>query len=75
MIRTWKNILCTFIRSKQGSVLPLVAAGLFAMMAATGAAIDLGRLEIVETRMQNALDSAGLAAGTAPNGTIYHRGQ
>jgi len=68
MIRAWKNIFRIFARSQQGSVLPLVAAGMFALMAATGAAIDMGRQQIVQTRMQNALDSAGLAAGTAPSG-------
>ena len=69
MTHAWKNILRLFTRSQQGSVMPLVALGMFTLIGATGVAVDMGRQEIVQSRMQNALDSAGLAAGTAPGGS------
>jgi Flp pilus assembly protein TadG len=67
MTRIWKNIRRFFTHSKEGSVMPLVGLGMFVLVGATGVAIDMGRQEIVQSRLQNALDSAGLAAGTAPS--------
>ena len=55
-----KNFLC----SQHGSAMPLVALGMFTLIAATGTSIDMGRVQIVLSRMQNALDAAGLAAGS-----------
>ncbi len=52
-----------FLHSQRGSAMPIVALGLFALMGATGVAIDMSRVQIVQSRMQNALDAAGLAAG------------
>jgi len=57
-------LLLRFTRSEQGSVLPLVGLGMFMLIAATGIAIDMGRVQIVQSRLQNSLDAAGLAAGT-----------
>jgi Flp pilus assembly protein TadG len=51
------------LHSQHGSALPIVALGMFALMGATGVAIDMSRVQIVQSRMQNALDAAGLAAG------------
>ena len=46
--------------------MPFVALGIIcsALMGATGTAVDMGRVQIVQSRMQNALDAAGLAVGT-----------
>ena len=52
-----------FLQSARGSAMPIVALGIFALMGATGVAIDMSRVQIVQSRMQNALDAAGLAAG------------
>ncbi len=58
-----KNIL----RDKRGSALPIIGLGLFAMMSSVGAAIDLGRAQLVQSRLTNALDNAGLAAAATSN--------
>lgn len=52
------------LQSEQGSALPLVGLGIFVLLGSTGIAIDMGRAQIVQSRMQNALDAAGLAAGS-----------
>lgn len=67
-LRLIKNI-SGFFRSERGSALPLVGLGIFVLLGATGSAIDLGRLQIVQSRLQQALDTAGLAAGSEPSGT------
>lgn len=53
------------LQSCEGSALPIVALGMFALMGATGVAIDMSRVQIVQSRMQNALDAAGLAVGSS----------
>lgn len=57
--------LRSFLRCERGSAMPIVALGMFALIGATGTAVDMGRVQIVQSRMQNALDSAGLAAGAS----------
>lgn len=66
MKKPWQrlNFLGMFIRSQQGSVLPFIGIGLLMLTGATGTAIDMGRVQIVQSRMQSALDTAGLAVGT-----------
>jgi len=51
-------------RCQQGSAIPIVALGIFTLIGATGVAVDMGRVQIVQSRMQNALDAAGLAVGS-----------
>ena len=53
-----------FLRSEHGSALPFIALGIVMLTGATGTAIDMGRVQIVQNRMQTALDAAGLAVGT-----------
>lgn len=50
-------------RNEQGSMLLFVGMGLFTLMAATGVAIDMSRLQSVRAKLSNSLDAAGLAAG------------
>lgn len=58
----------TSLRSnQQGSVMPFVGMGILMLVSATGVAVDMGRAQIVQARMQNALDAAGLAAGSTIN--------
>jgi len=67
----WKRMTVRrhFLQSEQGSTMPFVALGIFMLMGATGSAIDMGRIQIVQTRMQNALDATGLAVGSTINTT------
>lgn len=51
-------------RDERGSALPFIGLGAMMLVAATGSAIDMGRVQIVQSRMQNALDAAGLAVGS-----------
>ena len=51
------------LRAEQGSALPLVGLGLMMLLIATGMAIDMGRAQLVQAKMANSLDAAGLAAG------------
>lgn len=56
-----------FSRSESGSALVMVSLATFMLLAATGMAIDLGRVQVVQSRLSSALDAAGLAAGTVAN--------
>jgi len=53
-----------FLRAQHGSALPIVALGAMMLIGATGTAVDMGRMQIVQSRMQNALDATGLAVGS-----------
>ncbi len=54
-----------FTRDERGSALPLLGLGIMMLVAATGSAVDMGRVQIVQSRMQNALDATGLAVGAS----------
>ena len=54
-----------FFRSQEGSALPFIGLGLMMLLGATGTAIDMGRVQVVQSRMQSALDTAGLAVGAS----------
>lgn len=62
----WKRFLpdMTFLHCERGSALPFIAIGVVMLTGATGTAIDMGRVQVVQSRMQTALDAAGLAVGT-----------
>jgi len=53
-----------FLHSTQGSAMPLIALGVFALAGATGAAIDMSRVQMVQAKLSNSLDAAGLAVGS-----------
>ena len=53
-----------FTRSESGMTLPLLAVSLVALTAFTGIAIDTGRMQMVQSKLQFSLDAAGLAAGS-----------
>jgi Flp pilus assembly protein TadG len=57
------------LRCESGSALPLVGLATLALVGASGIAVDMGRVQIVQSRMTNALDAAGLAAGSVINTT------
>ncbi len=62
--RTLFRPLLRLLRNEDGSVIPFVALGLLMLIGSAGIAIDMGRVQIVQARLQNSLDAAGLAAGT-----------
>jgi Flp pilus assembly protein TadG len=49
--------------SDDGSVAPLVGLTFLALVCAAGVAIDLGRGQVAQSKLQASLDAAGLAAG------------
>lgn len=60
MRRQWWN-------SNAGAVMPLMAVSIIALVGMTGAAIDTGRAQLVQSKLSSALDAAGLAAGSNIN--------
>ncbi len=57
--RLWKD--------QQGAVAFIVGAGILMLVGAVGVAVDVGRGQMAQTKLQNALDAAGLAAGASVN--------
>jgi|GEM_PF-2838217 hypothetical protein len=53
-----------FGRSESGMTLPLMAGAILTLVTFVGIAIDLGRAQLVQSRLQFSLDAATLAAGT-----------
>ena len=53
-----------FLRSETGMTLPLMAFSLVALTGFVGIAIDTGRMQMVQSKLQFSLDAAGLAAGS-----------
>lgn len=49
----------------RGATLPVMVAGLIAMVAAVGSAIDLARIDITTSQMQAGVDAAALAGANA----------
>jgi Flp pilus assembly protein TadG len=56
--------LKTFWRSETGVTLPLLALSMVMVVGLTGLAIDTGRAQLVQSKLQFSLDAAGLAAGS-----------
>jgi Flp pilus assembly protein TadG len=56
-------------RRRRGTVLPIVALSLVALLGFTALAIDVGMLAIARTETQNAADAAALAAARSLNGS------
>lgn len=57
--RLWKD--------QQGAVAFIVGAGILMLVGSVGVAVDVGRGQMAQTKLQNALDAAGLAAGASIN--------
>lgn len=65
-------MICKFrsfqeLRCEKGSVFILVAVAAMLLITTTGVAVDMARAQVLQTRIQTALDSAGLAAGATAN--------
>ena len=54
-----------FVKDTQGAVAVIVGAGIIMLVGAVGVAVDVGRGQMAQTKLQNALDAAGLAAGAS----------
>ncbi len=52
-------------KAQQGSTMIIVGVAMLIMMSATGAAIDMGRAQMVQSRLSSSLDAAGLAAASS----------
>ncbi len=65
--KQYRTSALALFRSNEGAVLPLVGFAVMALFGATGLAIDMSRAQIVQTRLSNSLDAAGLAAGSVAN--------
>ena len=57
----------SLLRNEAGAAMPIIGMSIFMMLAATGMAIDMSRGQIAQSRLVNALDAAGLAAGSVAN--------
>lgn len=53
-----------WLRDNTGAVMPLMAVSIIALVGMTGAAVDTGRAQLVQSKLSSALDAAGLAAGS-----------
>jgi Flp pilus assembly protein TadG len=62
-----RGFLQSFLRSENGVVAPTVAITFAALVAAAGAATDYARAQMVQTKLADTLDAAGLAAGSSIN--------
>lgn len=56
-------MLRQLIRAREGNVMLIFALSALAIIGAVGVAIDIGRSQMVQAKLQNAVDAAGLAAG------------
>jgi len=60
-------MLRRLLTAREGSVFIIVGAAIFMLVGAVGVAVDVGRGQMAQTKLQNALDAAGLAAGASVN--------
>lgn len=56
-----------FISNQHGVIFPIVAFAMLGLIGAVGTAVDIGRGQLMQSKMQNALDAAGLAAAASVN--------
>lgn len=62
-------VLQRLVQDSRGVVSVIVGFGILALVGAIGVAVDVGRGQMAQTKLQNALDAAGLAAGATVNST------
>jgi|CXWL01.1.fsa_nt_gi Flp pilus assembly protein TadG len=68
-LKIWSRNVRVFIAEQRGSAIPIIGLGIFAIMSALGASIDMSRAQLVQSRMSSALDNAGLAAASTASTT------
>jgi len=60
-------MLKQLLRNSHGSVFAIVSVAAMSIVGAVGVAVDVGRSQMVQAKLQSAVDSAGLAAGATLN--------
>lgn len=60
-----KHAFTAFLRAQSGVVFPIVGLLMLGLVASVGTAVDIGRGQLMQSKLQNALDAAGLAAGAS----------
>src|SRR5690348_8918171 len=58
------GLLQRFVRCNRGATAIMFALSSIALVAASGAAVDISRTIVAKNRLSEALDAAGLAVGT-----------
>ncbi len=69
LAQRFNRTLRRFVESDSGMTLPMLAVSFMAMTGFAGAAVDVARMQLVQSRLSFALDAAGLAAGSTMNTT------
>jgi hypothetical protein len=64
LITTLKKYVTRWIGDESGMTLPLMAMSMIVITGLTGVAIDTARAQLVQSKLQFSLDSAGLAGGS-----------
>ncbi len=64
----YSGFIARIAKNQAGNVMPLMAAAVFPMAAMVGGAVDLSRIYMTRTRLQNACDTGALAARRAMTG-------
>ncbi len=64
----YSGLLARIAKNQAGNVMPLMAAAVFPMAAMVGGAVDLSRIYMTRTRLQNACDAGALAARRSMSG-------
>lgn len=59
----WIHSAKRFLHDESGSTFALVGLSIVLLMGSVGAGIDMGRAQMVQTKLSQSLESAGLAAG------------
>jgi Flp pilus assembly protein TadG len=69
ILKKYFHTACIFISEQSGSAIPIIGFGIFAIISFVGVAVDMSRVQLVQARMSNALDNAGLAAAATVSTT------
>lgn len=67
MLHRFANRIQALWASDRGNVAMLTGLSIFALVTATGVSVDMARAQILQAKIQTALDAAGLAAGATAN--------
>jgi hypothetical protein len=67
MITAITSVFRAIARDKKGATLPLFALGFLMLISAVGLAVDYGRAQMVQSKLQASLDAAALAAAATAN--------
>lgn len=69
------GLLCRLARDRSGNTLAMIAAAIFPLLALVGGGVDMGRSYLAQSRLQQACDSAVLAARKKLGSTVVVDGE